>query len=223
MSDKKETRGELTKVRSIVKPQSTAMPDTPFKTSELFGKDKKLTLDEENKRRAKTRTELYNELANKEKVLLDEDFFEFSNPVVRGVALAIDAAFTYGLVKFSLLAAPSEVKLLHLLFLDKYNLEFMFGEKILLTTTMGINIFIALFLFIVIPVAFFNLSLGKKLTGQRVRGDDKYTISIGQAFQREIIYKPISIACLVGFILPFFDKKKKSLHDKMAGTFVIKE
>ena len=88
---------------------------------------------------------------------------------------------------------------------------------------MVLSVFFALFFLVVIPVAFFNVSVGKKLTGQRVRGDNKYTLSISQAFQRELIFKPISIACLVGFILPFFDKKKKSLHDKMAGTFVIKE
>jgi uncharacterized RDD family membrane protein YckC len=70
---------------------------------------------------------------------------------------------------------------------------------------------------------FFNTSLGKRIFGLRVRGDHFYTLNFGLAFQREFIFKPISAGLVIGLIFPFFNKEKKSLHDKFAGTFVIKE
>lgn len=206
---------------------STAMEGSARKriknTNVITPKNLELTLDEEGQRPARTRGELYKELIKNDKVLEDEDYFEFPNPVFRGIALAIDTLFAFFLVKFTMLLAPLEAKIIHLAFLDKYNLQFMLGETAFVKIIMAVSVFLAVFFFIVIPVAFFNVSLGKKLTKIRVRGENKYTLNISQAFQRELIFKPISMACMIGFVLPFFDKKKKSLHDKMAGTFVIKE
>lgn len=225
MNDKKDSQTDSTTIKRVAKYPSTAM-DGPVESqikSAVSKKPEKLVLDEGSVRPARTRNELYKELTKNDKVKEEEDYFEFANPVFRGIALAIDAVFAFVLVKFAMLSAPFEAKIIHLMFLDKYKLQFMFGEEAFVKVIMAVSVFLAVFLFIVIPVAFFNVSLGKKLTKLRVRGDNKYTLSISQAFQRELIYKPIGIACLVGFILPFFDKKKKSLHDKMAGTFVVKE
>jgi uncharacterized RDD family membrane protein YckC len=205
---------------------STAMEFQNFEESETAAKTKKkltLSLDEQTFKPAKTRTELYNELIKDEKISTDEDYFEFAAPTSRVIALFIDVIAAFFIVKVAMIPPAFEVKLIHLFFLDKYNLNFMFGDVALFKLILILNIFFALIFFIVIPVAFFNVSLGKKITKLRVRGDAKYTISITQAFKRELIYKPISIVFLAGFILPFFDKKKKSLHDKMAGTFVIRE
>lgn len=57
-------------------------------------------------------------------------------------------------------------------------------------------------------MALFNNSFGKKILKLKVRGDEKYTLSINEAITREFIAKPLSIACLAGFILPFFNKEK---------------
>ncbi len=203
-------------------PESTCMPDGHTTLRSYNKKEKVLVLEETKGQRLKTRTELYQDLAKEEKVQGDEDFYEFSTPFDRAMALAIDAAFLFGLYRLILLIVPLEKKIADL-FLDKYGLQFMFGEVALLKTITFVTIAITLILAVVIPAAFFNSSLGKKITNQRIRGDETYSISLSQAFWRELVWKPLSIACVVGFILPFFDKKKKSLHDKISGTFIIKD
>lgn len=197
--------------------------DVPKVKNKISIQSSGLKLDETNHRPSKTRGELYKELTKNERQMEEEDYFEFAHPFARGIALLMDMTFAFFTVQFGLLSAPYEVKMIHMFFLDKYKLQFILGEEAFIKVITAANISIILFLCIVIPVAFFNVSLGKKITSLRIRGDQKYTLGISQAFQREIIFKPISIIVLVGFILPFFDKKKKSLHDKMAGTFVIKE
>ena len=72
-----------------------------------------------------------------------------------------------------------------------------------------------------IPLAFYNATLGKKFTGIRVRSCDRYTVSIAQAFKREVIMKPIGILILAGFIVPMFSKKRQGIHDSVAKTVVI--
>lgn len=225
MSDKKVSQTDYSTIQKRRQP-STAMDSDSLDVSAPTKKKREsgsLQLDITNHRPTKTRTALYNELSKNDKVKDDEDYYEFSSPVARLIALAIDSVFAFALVKSAIFLSPLEGKFLHAVFLDKYKLQFMFGENLTNQFFLVATIFFALFFFIVIPVAFFNVSLGKKMTRQRVRGEGKYTITISQAFRRELIYKPISIVILIGFVLPFFDKKKKSLHDKLAGTFVIKE
>ncbi|MBC7428758.1 MAG: RDD family protein [Bacteriovorax sp.] len=222
MSDKKtaqKDRPGIKKVPSMVMPVDKTVTNIQINRPENLNK---LVLDNHGQRPAKTRTALYKELIKDDKVMEDEDYFEFSNPAARAIGLAIDAVFAFVIVNVAMMAAPIEVKLVHLLILDKYKLVFVLGDSGLLQILTTASIFAVLFFLIVVPVAFFNVSIGKKITGQRVRGDNKYTLSLSQAFKRELIYKPIGIACLASFILPFFDKKKKALHDKLAKTFVIK-
>jgi len=86
---------------------------------------------------------------------------------------------------------------------------------------MFLNGFFIAFIFIIIPLSFYNSSFGKKLLGISVRGTNSYTISLSQAIAREIIIKPLSLLTLVGFVTPFFSKKKQSIHDMIIGTLVI--
>jgi uncharacterized RDD family membrane protein YckC len=76
---------------------------------------------------------------------------------------------------------------------------------------------------VVIPVAFFNTSFGKKIMGLRIRGIETYSLSVSTAFSRELIMKPISIILIAGFITPFISKKALSVHDFLAKTIVIKD
>jgi len=80
-----------------------------------------------------------------------------------------------------------------------------------------------IFLFICLPVAFYNHSYGKKIVGLKIRGTQKYTISLVQAIQREIVYKPLGILIVVGFFIPFFNKKHQALQDFLAETHVIEK
>ncbi len=210
-----------------VKPKpkvSTAMPDTDLIEKErktTTEKVKKLKLNEDGFRPAKTRSELYNELAKDEEIL-DKDVIEYPTPISRGIALVFDLAFNGGVLYLGFKLFPLLISLIQV-FLDKYKLVFMFGSEALEKLTFGATELSFILIFIVIPGAFFNTSFGKKIMGLRVRGEGQFTIGMGQVFQREVLFKPLSIALVVGFILPFFDDKKRSLHDRFAKTFVIKD
>lgn len=201
--------------------QSTVMDHGQADIVRRPDKAERLVLDHASARPTRTRTELYKELSANQKDD-DQDNFEYSPVPLRAVAFVIDALFIFILVNALLMLPAFEVKLINI-FLSKYKLQFMFGDQILSYILAGLTIFFGLFFFVVIPTAFFNTSVGKKITGQRVRGDYKFTLSLSQSFKRELIWKPLGIALLVGIFMPLFDKKKKSLHDKMAGTIVVRD
>lgn len=208
--------------------ESTAMPTgtvVSYRRDKLVNdkgsKEKKLTLEETN-HKSRTRNSMYSELAKEEKIMTDDDYYDFAPFPQRGISFLIDCVFIFFLIKTAIFLRPLLFKIVYL-FLDRYHLELWISDAILMEVLLYSESLLILFFAVVIPLAFFNTSLGKKVTGLRVRGDDKYTLSITQAFQRELFYKPLGLACLVGVVLPFFDKKKKSLHDKITRTFVIKD
>jgi uncharacterized RDD family membrane protein YckC len=207
------------------KVHTSAMPTPDDDEITLSGihrrSSKTLKLDDKNYRPAKTRAELYREMQLEEEVEI-KDIYDFANPYKRGSALVIDLAFIYIVISFALLLAPYELSIAQH-FLDLYKHEFIFARETMVTGLDILNTLAAIFFMIIVPLSFFNCSLGKKLMRLRVRGDQTYTISITKAFQREIIFKPISMILIVGFIMPFRDPNSQSLHDKMAGTLVIKD
>lgn len=207
------------------KPQSMAMPESSITRSreieQLFsdGKKNKLKLDTDSYKPAKTRQQMYDEL-KKEEEILDQDVYYYAPVVKRGAALILDLAFMFLLYKVVLKAVPWEIKISEFC-MNKYHLQFMFGHAALVKLFILINSLVATFYGIVMPVAFYNNTIGKKFLNLKVRGVDKYTLTISEAFIREIIYKPISIVCIAGFFVPFYNKEKQSVHDKLANTIVI--
>lgn len=203
---------------------SAAMPsmaDEIDHTAKEPPKAQKLKLNDKGFKPSKTRVEMYNELERQEKKL-DEDVFVYANPIFRAIAFVIDIGFMYGLYLLAhLLVKP--VTFVIQLFLDKYKLQIMMSQDLYLMIILVCSICVVALFGVLVPLAFFNTSLGKRIFGLRVRGDDFYTLNLGLALQREFIFKPISVGLLIGFIFPFFNKEKKSLHDKFARTFVIKE
>lgn len=64
---------------------------------------------------------------------------------------------------------------------------------------------------------------GKLLMGIKVTNETGERISSGQAFSRNFS-KLICILTLgIGYLIGFFDKRQQCLHDKIAGTLVIKD
>lgn len=206
---------------TTTKAETTAKAELHKREKIVTRQKDKLTLDEAAVPRTKTRSAMAIEMqgvSDKE----DEDIYTYAPVPKRGIALIIDLAFTAGLLHGSKLASPYARKLIQF-FLDKYKLQLLIPESLVMPTILGVICFLSLFFFIVIPVAFFNHSLGKKLMGLKVRGDEKYTISISQAFSRELIFKPLSLLIIAGFITPFFSKQKKSVHDMLGHTLVIED
>lgn len=219
-------RPKMDSTRTKINPNSTCMPENDLLQEELslVGHAKKnrtpLKLDEPSVK-PKTRQELYRELSKDEKVMTDEDHFDFPTPLERGVSQVIDIFFMFVLIKLLAFLVPYEVKIIDY-FLDGYHIQFMFGQEAMVKTVFISQVVLAVYFTILVPGAFFHSSLGKKITKIRVRGENKYTLSLTQVFMREIIWKPLGMALLIGFILPFFDKKKRSLHDRFSGTIVVK-
>lgn len=66
---------------------------------------------------------------------------------------------------------------------------------------------------------------GKKFMKLRVTfPDGSYPIGIGKAFLRLIGYMLSGAICYIGFLMIIFDKEQhRALHDRIAGTVVIRE
>lgn len=224
MTEKKNAGGTKSGIKSMAMPsEKTAQYHIGETASDPFddGRKRKLKLDYDVQKPAKSRQQLYNEMKQEEEIL-DKDVYEYASFVQRGISLALDCAFIFVLYKLVLILVPLELKLSEY-FMNQYKIQFMFGEAAHKKLLLLLSTVAAVFFGIVMPMAFFNNSFGKKFVGLKVRGDDKYTLTISEAFMREIIMKPISMGCLIGFVLPFFTgKEKKSLHDKVMHTFVIR-
>jgi len=86
----------------------------------------------------------------------------------------------------------------------------------------------ALVAILLLPMIYFVLfegiwggTIGKLLTGIRVRRKDGGKIGIGTAFVRFIGRIISTIIFMLGYVLALFDKKRQALHDKIANTLVL--
>jgi uncharacterized RDD family membrane protein YckC len=69
----------------------------------------------------------------------------------------------------------------------------------------------------------YGQTLGKKVLNLKVVTTEYDSLTFGKAFLREVIGKFISTAILlIGFLWAAWDEKKQALHDKLAGTCVVK-
>lgn len=65
-------------------------------------------------------------------------------------------------------------------------------------------------------------TIGKRALGIKVTTMDGNRISFGQATGRHFGKIISTLILLVGFLMMLWDDKKQTLHDKMAGTLVVK-
>lgn len=216
--NKKNDDWDFSKVNVDVKKESTT---TKVVLSTGPKKSPKLELDTSSVPKNKTRTQMYNEMAIND-VKDEGDVFTYASFIKRGIALIFDSFFMAMLVYISFMAAPLYQNVING-FLDKYNLRLHFSETIAIQIAIVFMAFLLVFFLVIIPLAFYNHSFGKKILNLKLRGDEKFTLSIAQVIKRELIFKPVSIVLLAGFIMPFFSKHKQSLHDFLAHTIVIED
>lgn len=203
-------------------PSSTSSKTSKSKEARVpIRKERKLTLDVGAVPRTKTRSAMAMEMQGLEDKK-SGDLYDLAPFPKRAIAFILDSIFLVALLRGAKSASPV-IRSLIQFFLDKYNLQFIIPETLVMKIILGLTTFGMLFFFILIPVAFYNHSFGKKILGLRVRGEERYTISIFQALKRELIMKPISIAIIAGFITPFYNEKRQSIHDKLTHTFVIED
>ena len=65
-------------------------------------------------------------------------------------------------------------------------------------------------------------SVGKKVLGLKVVGKNGDRISFGRATGRYASYVVSGLICGIGYMMIGWTKKKRGLHDMIAGTYVIK-
>lgn len=65
-------------------------------------------------------------------------------------------------------------------------------------------------------------TLGKKALGLKVIGLNGERISFAKATGRHFSKIISAIILLIGYIMAAFDEQKRALHDRIAGTYVIK-
>jgi uncharacterized RDD family membrane protein YckC len=83
---------------------------------------------------------------------------------------------------------------------------------------------------LVTPVVYYTLlegsswqaSLGKRVVGIKVVNEHGYRISYGRALGRNLGKILSTMICLIGFLIAAFDDRKRSLHDMMAHTLVVR-
>lgn len=219
----KDSTGEWEFSKLAPSPKETASVDIPTAPNKKIRALKKqsLVLDTGAVPRTKTRSAMALEMDDGPEKEMG-DVFNCAPLYKRAIAFIIDSLFLVGLYYLVELIAPLWLQLIYY-FLDSYKLQLLIPEALVIKSILLVSGFMALFFLVVIPVAFFNHSLGKKILGLKVRGEDKYSISIMTAFSRELIMKPISLLILAGLVTPFFTKKKLSIHDMITHTFVVED
>lgn len=64
---------------------------------------------------------------------------------------------------------------------------------------------------------------GKQLLGLKVCTDKGHTLSFRQSLVRNLLKWLSTLTLGIGYLSGFFDRKQQCLHDKLAGTLVVKE
>ncbi|MDO9184255.1 MAG: RDD family protein [Bacteriovorax sp.] len=184
-------------------------------------KSKKLVLDEESIPKSKTRSAMAQEVQDNEEVVL-KDIYSYAPLHKRALAFILDIFFLGGIYYIVNLISPILIGFVKY-FINEYKFDSVIPETFLENSSLFFSGSVLLFFFVIIPVSFYNSSFGKMILGLKVRGAQKYTISISEAIKREFIFKPISIVIIAGFVTPFISSKRLSIHDMIAKTFVIEE
>jgi uncharacterized RDD family membrane protein YckC len=108
----------------------------------------------------------------------------------------------------------------------QFLLSLIFGDLMDVETNPGSSSFINLILTIIyfgwFQTYLRGQTLGKKITGIRVTTLDGSKVKLGRMLLREIIGKTVSaLILLIGFFMAA-GKSKRALHDRMAGTIVVR-
>lgn len=100
--------------------------------------------------------------------------------------------------------------------LDPFGLRSVFMPIYLLLFFLGSSYFVVL-------NGYGGKTVGKMFMGIRVISDEGGSIGFWQSFVRWIGYYISGSFLFLGFVWSIFDRNSQSWHDKIAGTFVVKE
>ena len=144
-----------------------------------------------------------------------------ANPFMRGVGFGVDVAFMTGTYFASyIVGGVLEEVPKAMAFYDSYSQlhAHLSAHQFLSYAILALSFL----LFYLLPVCFFHKSLGKKLMGIEIVSTKRPYLTTPNLVFRELIAKPLSIALLLGLVMPFFNRRRMSLHDYLCSTAVVK-
>lgn len=134
----------------------------------------------------------------------------FASLDVRLLAMAVDYLFVFGI--YSVLA------LILLAFTHQQVLKIAIALSGIVIIPIARSVY-AVFM----ECAKKQATLGKQLLGIKVCDEEGRSISFGQSVLRNLGKWLSTLTLGVGYLFGFFDRKQQCLHDKLAGTLVVKE
>jgi uncharacterized RDD family membrane protein YckC len=138
----------------------------------------------------------------------------------RMFAQIIDLAVGGGLYILTFFELPIAMKISKS-FLEVMNWKFIFQTNTTLDLMQLGLYFLNYFIVFAILLSYLNKSIGKNIMGLKLIGKKQDSISVSTAFQREMIFKPISFLTVIGALYPYIDKDGGTLHDFLSGTQVV--
>ncbi|MER3483164.1 MAG: RDD family protein [Meiothermus sp.] len=82
---------------------------------------------------------------------------------------------------------------------------------------------LAFFAYDIVPLSNRGATVGKRMMGIQVVGQDGRYISLRRSFLREVIGKWVSgLVFSLGYLWAVWDKDKQAWHDKIASTYVVR-
>jgi uncharacterized RDD family membrane protein YckC len=87
----------------------------------------------------------------------------------------------------------------------------------------AVNFFLLFLLLYIFPVFSMKRTIGKVFTKIEIEDINNGLVGGFRVVLREIVLKPISILTIIGIVIAFTNKKKRSLHDYLTATYIIPE
>jgi uncharacterized RDD family membrane protein YckC len=166
----------------------------------------------------------FEEFTDKKNLVMktDEDFAKERADLLqtRAFAQIIDLAVGVGLFILTFFELPMAMKISKSI-LDIMNWKFIFNASTTMDIIQVSLFFLNYFIVFAILLSNSNKTIGKNIMGLKVVGKKNDSISVSMAFQREMLFKPISFLTIIGALYPYIDKDGGTLHDFLSGTQVI--
>lgn len=176
--------------------------------------DQKLKIDESKVVKRESRSAMARRIAAM------ENYKEFAPPEFpkRLISNVIDVVLLVALYALSAFIYP-ELYNKYMAFLSEKGMNQSLEPQTLEYAIRGVASLVMAILLVVFPVLFTKKTLGKNLMQIRIgHAEEDRGVSGMTCVLREFIFKPLSVATVIGFALIFFNEKKRGLHDFLLGT-----
>lgn len=198
--------------------------NTPKKKEKIVNKpllnrsksEDKLNLDNDSTIVRKSRRQMAREAGGTS--IKDRDIIDPAAHWRRGLAFVVDLVILVLIVVIGQAASSVFIEL-------GQSIEEFLGREAINALVLDIGglviSFFLHFLFVLVPMASSQRSLGKRIFKLKILGTLKPKAPLGVYMIREYIAKPLSVLSLIGIIIIPLNKARRGLHDYISGTIVI--